>query len=39
MNANGEVLGLIQNASDEAKESYAIGATYGALLSITALFF
>ena len=38
MNANGEVLGLIQkNASDEAKESYAIGATYGALLGITAL--
>ena len=38
MNANGEVLGLIQkNASDEAKESYAIGATYGASLSITAL--
>lgn len=38
MNANGEVLGLIQkNASDDAKESYAIGATYGASLSITAL--
>ncbi|MDE6179681.1 MAG: serine protease, partial [Phocaeicola sp.] len=38
MNANGEVLGLIQkNASDETKESYAIGATYGALLNITAL--
>ena len=38
MNANGEVLGLIQkNASDEAKESYAIGATYGASMSITAL--
>ena len=26
-----------KNASDEAKESYAIGATYGASLSITAL--
>lgn len=38
MNANGEVLGLIQkSASDETKESYAIGATYGASLSITAL--
>ena len=38
MNANGEVLGLIQkNASDEAEESYAIGATYGASLHITAL--
>lgn len=38
MNANGEVLGLIQkNASDDAKESYAIGATYGAALNITAL--
>lgn len=38
MNSNGEVLGLIQkNASDDAKESYAIGATYGASLSITAL--
>ena len=38
MNANGEVLGLIQkNASDDAKESYAISATYGASLSITAL--
>lgn len=38
MNANGEVLGLIQkNASDDAEESYAIGANYGASLSITAL--
>lgn len=38
MNANGEVLGLIQkNASDDAKESYAIGASYGASLDITAL--
>lgn len=38
MNANGEVLGLIQkNASDDAKESYAIGASYGASLNITAL--
>lgn len=38
MNASGEVLGLIQkNASDDAKESYAIGANYGASLSITAL--
>lgn len=38
MNANGEVLGLIQkNASDDAKESYAIGATYGASLSISPL--
>lgn len=38
MNANGEVLGLIQkNASDDAKESYAIGATYAGSLSISAL--
>ncbi len=38
MNANGEVLGMIQkNASDESEESYAIGATYGALLNINAL--
>lgn len=38
MNANGEVLGLIQkNASSESKESYAIGASYGASLSISAL--
>ena len=36
MNANGEVLGLIQkSSSDKEKESYAIGATYGAALSIT----
>lgn len=38
MNANGEVLGLIQkNASDESNESYAIGARYGAALEIFAL--
>ena len=38
MNANGEVLGLIQkNASEESTESYAIGAGYGASLSISAL--
>jgi len=38
MNINGEVLGLIQkNASDESMESYAIGANYGASLSISAL--
>ena len=38
MNANGEVLGLIQkNASDESMESYAIGASYGTSLQITAL--
>lgn len=38
MNAHGEVLGLIQkNASDDTKESYAIGATYGTSLTITAL--
>lgn len=38
MNANGEVLGLIQkNASEESKESYAIGASYGESLSISAL--
>lgn len=37
MNANGEVLGMIQkNASDESTESYAIGAGYGEALSITA---
>lgn len=40
MNANGEVLGLIQkNASADSKESYAIGATYGAALNISALSF
>ncbi len=38
MNANGEVLGMIQkNASDESMESYAIGASYGAALTISAL--
>ena len=38
VNMNGEVLGMIQkNASDESEESYAIGAGYGASLSITAL--
>ena len=38
MNADGEVLGLIQkNASDESMESYAIGASYGASLAISAL--
>ena len=38
MNANGEVLGLIQkNASEESTESYAIGAGYGASLNISAL--
>ena len=38
MNANGEVLGLIQkNASDESTESYAIGAGYGAALTVSAL--
>ena len=38
MNANGEVLGMIQkNASDESTESYAIGASYGAALNISAL--
>ena len=38
MNANGEVLGMIQkNASDESTESYAIGASYGAALTISAL--
>ena len=38
MNANGEVLGLIQkNASEESTESYAIGAGYGATLTISAL--
>ena len=38
MNANGEVLGMIQkNASDDSMESYAIGATYGASLEISAL--
>lgn len=38
MNANGEVLGLIQKSvSDDKKESYAIGAGYGAALSISAL--
>ena len=38
MNANGEVLGFIQkNASEESTESYAIGAGYGATLTISAL--
>ena len=38
MNANGEVIGMIQkNTSDENPESYAIGASYGAALSINAL--
>lgn len=38
MNANGQVLGLIQkNASDDSTESYAIGASYGASLNISAL--
>lgn len=38
MNAEGQVLGLIQkNASDDSEESYAIGAGYGASLSISAL--
>jgi len=38
VNANGEVLGMIQkNASEESSESYAIGANYGATLTISAL--
>ena len=38
MNANGEVLGMIQkNSSDDSMESYAIGASYGASLEISAL--
>ena len=38
MNANGQVLGLIQkNASDDSMESYALGASYGASLNISAL--
>lgn len=38
MNANGEVLGMIQkNASDESTESYAIGANYGVALNINPL--
>ncbi len=38
MNGDGEVLGLIQkNVADDAKESYAIGVTYGASLNINAL--
>lgn len=38
MNANGEVLGLIQKSvSEDKKESYAIGASFGAALSVTAL--
>ncbi len=40
MNQNGEVLGMIQrNASNESKESYAIGASFGASLAISALTF
>ena len=38
MNAAGQVLGLIQkNADSESTESYAIGAGYGAALSISGL--
>ncbi len=38
MNAEGEVLGLIQKSvSDDAEESYAIGVSYGASLTIGAL--
>ena len=38
MNANGEVLGMIQkSASDEEKESYALGVSYGVALSINPL--
>ena len=38
MNANGEVLGLIQkNVSDDSKESFAIGIGYAQSLSIGAL--
>ena len=38
MNANGELLGMIQkNASDDSMESYAIGAAYGSALNISAL--
>ena len=38
MNINGEVLGMIQkNASDDSMESYALGASYGASLNISAL--
>ena len=40
MNANGEVLGLIQKNSDnESTESYAIGAGFGTSLNINALSF
>ncbi len=40
MNVNGEVVGMIQrNAADESDESYAIGASYGAALNISALSF
>lgn len=38
MNTNGEVIGMIQKSvSDDEKESYAIGASYGSALNITAL--
>lgn len=38
MNANGEVVGLIQKNTDpESKESYAIGVTYASSLEISAL--
>lgn len=38
MNANGEVIGLIQkNADAESKESFAIGIGYAMNLSINAL--
>lgn len=38
MNVNGQVLGMIQkNASEDSKESYAIGASFGASLSLNAI--
>lgn len=38
ININGEVLGMIQkNATDDSMESYALGASYGASLKISAL--
>ena len=40
MNANGEVVGMIQkNATAESDESYAIGSSYGESLEISALSF
>lgn len=37
VNANGELLGMIQKSASDSQEAYAIGATYGEQLNISAL--